>query len=71
MNDYYRPSAEQITVHYKCNTCGAETSQESCYGVGDCNCGGQFAECGESYPADSSEWDEQRDPDGQWRERRW
>lgn len=67
----YRPADYQVTIHYRCNNCGSETQMESCYGVGDCPCGGQFVEQGESYPADSSEWDEQQDPDGEWRERRY
>ena len=70
-SDYYRPADYQITIHYRCNSCGAETEQESCYGVGNCSCGGQFVECGQSYPADSNDWNEQRDPDGEWRERRY
>jgi len=71
MNDYYRPSEDQITIHYQCQNCGAETEMPSCYGAGQCSCGGQFVQTGESYPADSSEWNEQRDPDGEWRERRY
>jgi len=69
-SDYYRPADYQITIHYECNRCGAETEQESCYGVGNCSCGGQFVECGQSYPAGANDWDEQRDPDGEWRQRR-
>ena len=71
MSDYYRPADYQIIIHYQCNNCGAETEMESCYGVGNCSCGGQFVECGESYPADYNDWDEQRDPDGEWRQRRY
>lgn len=71
MKDNYRPAAHQVTIHYRCSSCGHETQMESCYGVENCHCGGQMVECGESYPADPSEWDEQHDPDGEWRERRW
>ena len=70
-SDYYRPADYQVIVHYRCDKCGAETEQPSCYGVGDCSCGGQFIRNGESYPANSDDWNEQRDPDGEWRERRW
>jgi len=70
-SDYYRPADYQIIIHYKCNSCGAETYQESFLdGVGYCFCGGQFVPGGESYPADSNDWDEQRDKDGEWRKRR-
>ena len=69
--DDYRPSEGQIRHHYKCQSCGRETEVESFSSVGRCGCGGEMAMIGESYPADSSEWDEQRDPDGEWRPRRW
>lgn len=71
MNDDYRPASYQVTKYYICQSCGHETEMVSCYGVGQCHCGGTYVESGESYPADASEWDEQRDPDGEWRERRW
>ena len=71
MNDYYRPADYQVTVHYECGRCGAETEMISVYGVGNCSCGGQFVQVGESYPGDVSEWDEERDRvDGEWRQRR-
>ena len=71
ISDYYRPADYQINNIYRCDTCGNEIEQPSCYDVGNCSCGGSLIQCGESYPADSSEWDEQRDPDGEWRERRY
>lgn len=70
MSDY-RPADYQITIHYKCQQCGTEAEQESCYDIGNCSCGGEFMRCGESYPSNSDEWGEQRDPDGEWRERRY
>ncbi len=70
MSDYYRPAQYQITNIYECQLCGREYQIESTFGAGACECGGSLAFCGESYPADSSEWDEQRDPDGEWRTRR-
>jgi DNA-directed RNA polymerase subunit RPC12/RpoP len=70
-SDYYRPSESQIRHHYKCSTCGAETEIESCYSADACHCGGRMQFSGESYPADSREWNEERDTvDGEWHSRR-
>ena len=69
--DDYRPSQAQVHDHYRCDSCGKEIEIESFYTVGPCSCGGFFQKVGESYPANSAEWDEQRDPDGEWRPRRW
>ena len=70
-SDYYRPSMGQVRNIYECDRCGAEMELESMYDPAPCSCGGRFEQSGESYPADPSEWDEQLDPDGVWRERRW
>ena len=69
-SDYYRPSESQIRHHYRCEQCGRETEVESCHTVGNCHCGGRMQMVGESYPGDPAEWNEQRDPDGEWRPRR-
>lgn len=70
-NDNYRPSQAQINDIYECDRCGQSLELNSGYSPGRCSCGGTYTQVGESYPADSSEWGEQRDPDGEWRERRW
>ncbi len=70
-SNYFRPADYQINDHYKCSSCGAATEQVSIYGVGQCECGGSFVKVGESYPASSDDWDEERDTqDGEWRRRR-
>ncbi len=70
--DDYRPADYQVEDIYNCYSCGKEWVSPSCYGIDEqCSCGGRFIKTGESYPADPSEWDEQRDPDGEWRKRRW
>lgn len=70
-SDYYRPAENQIKHHYKCDKCGHETEVESCYASPDrCYCGGYISFVGESYPSNAADWDEQRDPDGEWRPRR-
>lgn len=69
--DYYRPSQAQINTIYRCATCGSEMEVCSIYSADKCSCGGSLRECGESYPSSSDDWDEQRDPDGEWRERRY
>ena len=68
-SDYYRPADYQITTIYRCHSCGKEVEQQSCYGVGRCDCGGSFAQVGESYPADIQDWDEERGRDGEWHRR--
>lgn len=70
-SDYYRPSEQQITQHYKCAACNREHTVQGAYGVALCHCGGEMIYQGESYPASSDDWNEQRDPDGEWRERRY
>ena len=70
--DDYRPSEAQVRHHYQCGSCHQEIEVESYYAAPTiCHCGGEMWFAGESYPADSREWDEQRDPDGEWRPRRW
>ena len=72
MNDNYRPSEQQIDHIYECEACHSTTEVCSIYGEpSQCRCGGHYRFVGESYPASSDEWDEQRDPDGEWRERRY
>jgi ribosomal protein L37AE/L43A len=67
MSDYRRPADYQINDHYECSSCGQKAEQVSIYGVGQCSCGGSFVKTGESYPASSDDWDEQRDTcDGQF-----
>ena len=71
--DDYRPAEWQIRQVARCNQCSRESeydSQQSLSGA-RCYCGGELIVIGESYPADSRDWEEQRDPDGEWRERRW
>lgn len=70
-SDYYRPADYQITHIYRCDTCHREAEQESFYGMGPCSCGGTFQQIGESYPASSDDWDEERGEDGQWHRRRY
>lgn len=73
MSDYYRPADYQIRQIAKCSTCGREDAYLNDQQVDGtrCVCGGSLRVVGESYPANSDEWDEQRDPDGEWRERRY
>lgn len=68
MRGYYRrPADYQVREHYRCSGCGREIEVESCYAPGLC-CGMEPYKTGESYPADSSEWHEERDTqDGEWR----
>jgi len=62
MNDYRRPSDYQIKHHYACVSCGEEVEQEGCYGPPMlCHCGGRYQFSGESYPADSRDWHDERD----------
>ena len=63
MNDYRRPAEYQITKHYVCAKCGDEQTVEGgfsahmpCY-----RCGGFVVYSGESHPADSADWHEERD----------
>lgn len=68
--DYYRPSERQVHSFYRCKTCGSETEFMSDQTVegGRCPCGGVLTFAGESYPASSDDWDEER-VDGEWRRR--
>ena len=71
-SDYLRPSEQQIRHHYKCGSCGREQEFYSDQHVegSSCYCGGFLTFSGESYPADSNDWDEERGRDGEWRQRR-
>jgi len=67
MSENKRPADYQVMDIYECATCGAESEQVSVYGAGHCMCGGSFVKVGESYPASTDDWDEQRDTqDGQF-----
>jgi DNA-directed RNA polymerase subunit RPC12/RpoP len=72
-SDYYRPASWQVRNIFRCTTCGAENEYMADQHVegGRCGCGGRLTKAGESYPADADEWAEQRDPDGEWRSRRY
>lgn len=69
-SDYYRPSEQQVRSIYRCTSCRGEQefmSDQSVEG-GRCPCGGSLTFAGESYPASSDDWDEER-IDGEWRRR--
>lgn len=68
-SDYYRPAAYQIIEHYRCSGCGREIEVESVYAPALC-CGMYPQKTGESYPASSDDWDEEKGRDGYWRQRR-
>lgn len=68
-SDYLRPSATQIDNVYRCGVCGSERDHPSVYVPPNC-CGREMSQLGESYPASSDEWEEERDTcDGEWRRR--
>lgn len=61
-SDYRRPADYQINEHFRCRSCGRETEQPSIYGKPEtCSCGGPLDYIGESYPASSDDWHEERD----------
>ena len=66
MNDRYRPAEYQINDIWECSRCRQRIEMASAYSAGACGCGGEFVHVGESYPADVSEWDEERGQDGEW-----
>lgn len=68
MSDHHRPADYQVDEVYQCRRCGDEQVVPSCYAARmPCpRCGGFVDKAGESYPADSSEWDEVRTKDGHW-----
>jgi DNA-directed RNA polymerase subunit RPC12/RpoP len=72
-SDYYRPAEWQIRKIYRCTSCRSENEYMADQHVegGRCPCGGTLTYAGETYPADSNYWEEQRDPDGEWRSRRY
>lgn len=71
-SDYYRPAAHQITHIYRCASCRSEQEFPSDQTVegGRCGCGGVLTFCGESYPGNADDWDEERGRDGEWHQRR-
>lgn len=72
MTDYRRPAAYQIRQTAQCNTCHRTAEFDSYQRVDgeSCSCGGRWLVTGESYPASSEDWDEERDRvDGEWRQR--
>lgn len=67
----YRPAEYQINNVYRCTSCGSEIEVPCDQIATRCTCGGDYDYAGESYPGDSSEWDEERSScDGQWHPRR-
>lgn len=71
-SDYRRPADYQIRQVAKCLSCGSENEYMNDQQVdgGRCYCGGTLRVIGESYPASSDDWDEERDSvGGQWRRR--
>ena len=70
-SDYLRPAPYQVKNIWTCAACGRQTEMDSDYGVGPCDCGGTLVLSGESYPADPSDWDEERDSvNDDWHRRR-
>lgn len=72
-SDYYRPAEYQIRQIAKCDTCRRETEYMNDQQVdgGRCVCGGTLRVIGESYPASSDDWDEERDDtNSDWHRRR-
>jgi len=69
MNDYYRPADYQVEGEYVCRKCNQEKRVPMNHNAPEC-CGEEMMKCGEMYPADVNDWEEQRDPDGEWRPRR-
>lgn len=65
----FRPAEYQVDKIFRCQKCRNEITVGFQEHYDTCACGGQYDECGESYPADSNEWDEERGPDGDWRRR--
>ncbi len=61
MNDYRRPSPDQVFTVYRCNACHQEQEVESWNANHPSCCGMPMANAGESYPSDSREWSEERD----------
>lgn len=71
MSDYRRPSMGQIDNNYECRVCRSTREHPSMYAPPLC-CGVEMIQTGESYPASSDDWGEERDTvDGPWRDRRY
>ena len=68
-SERYRPSDSQIHNHYRCNSCQRYTELELFFAAPMC-CGEEMAHTGESYPANSDDWDEELNDSGDWQRRR-
>lgn len=74
MTDYRRPAAYQIRTVATCDMCSRQAEFDSYQTVDgeSCHCGGRLRVTGESYPASSEDWDEERESvNGDWHQRRW
>ena len=71
-SDYLRPAEWQVRAIYRCTSCRNEQEFMSDQTVegGRCGCGGTLTSAGESYPASSDDWEEERGDDGAWSRRR-
>lgn len=71
MRENRRPAEYQIRNHFKCDSCQNEIEVTAGNTATRCHCGGTYQFAGESYPASSDDWDEERDSEyGEWRQRR-
>ena len=63
MSDYRRPADYQVKDIYECQSCRREYELESFYDHSSqrCQCGGTLVKSGETYPANSEDWHEERD----------
>lgn len=61
MNDYRRPSQDQVFTVYQCQSCQSEEKVESWNAHHPSCCGIRMSNVGEEYPADSGEWNEERE----------
>ena len=70
MSNNYRPADHQIENNFECSSCG---QSYSCYGSQEMPicCGIPMDQKGFNTPSNTDDWEEQLDPDGEWRERRW
>lgn len=66
-----RPAQYQIHNHFRCTSCNREIEVAGDQTATTCHCGGRYESAGESYPASSEDWDEERDNEySPWRQRR-
>lgn len=71
MRENRRPADYQIRQHYTCGNCERQIEVAHDQTAVRCHCGGTYKYSGESYPASSDDWDEERDDvSSQWRQRR-